>query len=195
MNYQAHLDYDWYPRALPANVIIGDGSWLHSAYALLHFYSRCPNGLQIGRHTGIYVETFFNIGPDGEVKIGNYCTLAGPIISTNQRVTIGDYVLISREVIIADRYDAQPIGDTLPLEPNRNGSRRDIVVGNDAWIGTRALLLCGAKIGSGAIVGAGAVVDFEVPDYAIVAGSPARIVGWSKPNETRPGPLMAGVGS
>ena len=51
------------------------------------------------------------------------------------------------------------------------------VIGNDVWIGHNALVLPGCnRIGNGAIVGAGAVVTKPVPDYAIVAGNPARII-------------------
>ncbi len=44
------------------------------------------------------------------------------------------------------------------------------------------MILGGAEIGDGAVIGAGAVLRTEVPDYAIVAGNPARIVGWAPPN-------------
>ena len=184
MNHHVVLDHDWFPSPLPENVTIGEGSWLHSSYALLHFQSRRPIGLRIGRRTGMYVETFFNVGPDGHVEIGDYCTLAGPIISTNHCVSIGDYVMISREVILADRDFAQP-----DHEPARTPQSQkletadDIIVADDAWIGTRSVLLGGARLGRGAIVGAGTVVVFEVPDYAIVAGNPPRIVGWARPQD------------
>lgn len=49
-------------------------------------------------------------------------------------------------------------------------------IGNDVWIGRNALLTNGADIGNGAIVGAGSVVTKDVPDYAVVAGTPARIL-------------------
>jgi virginiamycin A acetyltransferase len=52
----------------------------------------------------------------------------------------------------------------------------DTVVGHDVWIGHGALILPGARIGSGVIVGAGAVVAGQVPDYAVVAGNPARVL-------------------
>lgn len=52
----------------------------------------------------------------------------------------------------------------------------DTVIGHDVWIGHGALILPGARIGHGAIIGAGAVVTGLVPDYAVVAGNPARVV-------------------
>lgn len=50
------------------------------------------------------------------------------------------------------------------------------IIGSDVWIGYRAILMQGITVGHGAVVGAGAVVTHDVPPYAIVAGSPARIV-------------------
>lgn len=63
--------------------------------------------------------------------------------------------------------------DFLPKHPLTKG---DIVIGNDVWIGQNAMILSGVHIGNGAIVGAGAVVSANVPDYAIVAGNPAKII-------------------
>ena len=51
-------------------------------------------------------------------------------------------------------------------------------IGNDVWIATGAIVLRKCKIGDGAIVGAGAVVTKDVPPYAIVAGVPAKIIGY-----------------
>jgi len=55
-------------------------------------------------------------------------------------------------------------------------SRGPITIGNDVWIGVGAILLPGVTIGDGAIVSAGAVVAGDVPPYAIVGGSPARVL-------------------
>lgn len=52
----------------------------------------------------------------------------------------------------------------------------DTHVGNDVWIGYRALIMPGVRIGDGAIIGSGAVVTRDVPPYAVVAGNPAAIV-------------------
>ena len=46
--------------------------------------------------------TFFDLGPDGQVEIGDYCTIVGAIFSTNTRVSIGDHCFVSHEVVISD---------------------------------------------------------------------------------------------
>ena len=164
----ARLEHDWFPADLPENVEIGEDSWLYSAYAFRHYAS--DRGVKIGRHSGIYHGSFFELGPRGSVDIGDYCALVGATIATNGRVVVGDHTFIAHEVVIADRAVAVPPVDRAD-EP-----AGDVIVGSTAWIGTRAVLLAGATLGEGAIVGAGSVVDFEVPPFATVAGNPARIV-------------------
>lgn len=53
---------------------------------------------------------------------------------------------------------------------------KNTVIGNDVWIGNRAIILQGVTIGDGAVVGAGAVVTKDVEPYAVVAGNPARVI-------------------
>lgn len=55
---------------------------------------------------------------------------------------------------------------------------KDVVVGEDVWLAANVTLLSGVTIGRGAIVGAGSVVRYDVPPYAIVAGNPAKVVGF-----------------
>ena len=55
-------------------------------------------------------------------------------------------------------------------------SSKKVIIGNDVWIGSHALILGGVKIGDGAVIGAGAVVTKDVPPYAVVGGVPARII-------------------
>jgi acetyltransferase-like isoleucine patch superfamily enzyme len=168
---------DWFDRPLPANLHIGEGSHLYSSYAFLHSRSERPCAVRIGRSTGVYNGSFFELGPRGEVRIGDYCTLVGVIVASNGLVVIGSYAFLAHEVVIADEFAATPAR----RDPTRDELAPDpepcVVLGEDVWVGTGAILLKGARIGSGAIVGAGAVVDFEVPPNAIVAGNPARIVG------------------
>jgi acetyltransferase-like isoleucine patch superfamily enzyme len=123
--------------------------------------------VRIGRHTGVYVNTFFDLGPDAEVTIGNWSTIVQATVSTNARVSIGDHVFVAHEVVIADSQFAHP---------GSSPQGGDVVIQDGAWIGMRAILLGGAAIGRDAVVGAGTVVDFEVPDGHTVAGNPARLV-------------------
>lgn len=172
------LENDWYDQPLPLNVTIGEGSSLYSTYAFRHFHSVRNQGLSIGNHSGLYVGTMFDVGPGGEVSIGNYCSIVGAVFCTNHRIIIHDYVFIAHEVVLADSAYASPVvgqggrADHLP-----HPAPATIEIHSNAWIGMRAVLLAGARIGEGAIVGAAAVVDFDVPDYSIVAGSPGKIVG------------------
>jgi len=52
----------------------------------------------------------------------------------------------------------------------------EVIIGNDVWIGAKAIILDGVKIGDGAIIGVGAVVTKNVDDYAIVGGVPAKLI-------------------
>jgi len=64
-------------------------------------------------------------------------------------------------------------------------SRRTIEIGNDVWIGRNATILAAVRrIGDGAVVGAGAVVTKDVPDFAIVAGNPAKIIRYRFDKDT-----------
>lgn len=57
------------------------------------------------------------------------------------------------------------------LDPAKN-----TIIGNDCWIGREAMIMPGATLGNGVIVGSGAVVTGNIPDYAVVAGNPAKII-------------------
>jgi acetyltransferase-like isoleucine patch superfamily enzyme len=163
------LEHDWFPAPLPAAVSIGDDSWLYSSFAFIHYQSQ--RGVVIGQHTGVYNGTFFDLGPNGSVEVGDYCTIVGAIFSTNRSVVIRDYAFIAHEVLIAD-------DDFVTPAPSAERAREpSIVIEENAWIGARVVLLGGAHIGRDAVVGAGTVVDGVVADGAVVAGSPYRVIG------------------
>jgi acetyltransferase-like isoleucine patch superfamily enzyme len=177
------LAYDWLPVAVPENTEFGTNAYLHSALAFRHYRSRRAPGLRVGTHTALYPSTTFDIGPDGFVSIGDYGVINGPIFATNREVHVGDYAYLSYEVFIADSFATVP--SWCWSDSGARGGGGDIVIGDDCWIGVRSAVLGGAVLGRGVIVGAGTVVDFEVPDFAIVAGNPGRIVGWAHPGAAR----------
>jgi acetyltransferase-like isoleucine patch superfamily enzyme len=160
------LEHDWFPCPLPTHIELGERTWLYSSYAFHHNQGT----VRIGADCGIYAGTQFELGPDAEVEIGDFCTIVGAIIATGGRVSIGDHTFIAHEVVIADTPFALPPG----IRARRFASA--IEIGAGAWIGARAILLAPARIGRDAIVGTGAVVTGEVPSGTTAVGNPMRIV-------------------
>ncbi|OBV11216.1 acyltransferase [Erythrobacter dokdonensis] len=105
------------------------------------------------------------------VRIGSRCHLwAGP---RDGRIVIGDDVLFGPEVMLTAATYRYDLGSPVTDQPMAEG---DIVIGNDVWLATRALVLPGTRLGDGCIVAAGAVVRGDFPPMSIIAGSPARAV-------------------
>lgn len=104
------------------------------------------------------------------------CSLnEGVIIDGFGGVEIGEYTRIAPRVMIntADHVFADP--DTPIMEQGYTCA--PVKIGRDVWIGTAAVIGKGVSIGNGAVVGAGAVVTKDVPEFAIVAGVPAKVIG------------------
>jgi virginiamycin A acetyltransferase len=93
-------------------------------------------------------------------------------------ITIEDDVLIGSHVSIingARQHGTARLDIPVRLQP---GEYPRLTIGADSWIGDRAIVM--ASLGRHCVVGAGAVVTKPVADFAIVAGNPARIIGWRK---------------
>jgi acetyltransferase-like isoleucine patch superfamily enzyme len=170
---KSRLDHDWFSHPIPENVILGERTWLYSSFAFIHYQSLSPIGLSVGHDSGLYHGTFFDLGPQGSVQVGDYCSLVGAIIASNHRVLIGNYALIAHEVVIADD-DHWSFG--VGVDGTGEDVARDIIIGENVWIGARAIILGGSKIGEGAIIGAATIVRGEVPPYTVYAGNPGKVV-------------------
>lgn len=148
---------------------------------------RGPDAIVVGRCSHIAGELMvFPSG--GRIEIGQFCSV-GPStrIWSQERVSIGDHVLISHTVTIMDtdgheadpaarRFETESILSTgLPAEKGQVATGA-IAIGNDVWIGCLSVILKGVRIGNRAVVGAGSVVTRDVPDDAVVAGNPARTI-------------------
>lgn len=113
---------------------------------------------------------------NGKVTFGDYCALGerAEINCENVEVKIGNFVRIAAEVFITTNNHKF---DDLDKPIFRQGKEHEsIIIGNDVWIGRRAMLLAGVKIGDGVVIAAGAVVTKDVPSYSVVGGVPAKII-------------------
>lgn len=97
----------------------------------------------------------------------------------NEHVYIKKYTVISRDVTIVTNNHRSTVGipQCLLGASHINDTSKDIHIGEDVWVGTRSTILAGGDLGRGCIVGACSMVTKPVPPYALVVGSPARIVG------------------
>jgi acetyltransferase-like isoleucine patch superfamily enzyme len=173
-----YLEHDWFRRALPNNIKLGDRTWLYSSYAFSHYASRTSIGLCVGDDTGLYHGTFFDLGPEGEIEIGDFCSLVGVIFAINGRVSIGNYSFIAHEVVIADTYWPLPGNHRQNAHSEIAASARGnaIEIGQNVWIGAKAIIVGKVRIGDGAIIGAGSLVTQDVPAYTLCAGNPLQVV-------------------
>ncbi|MFC1971405.1 acyltransferase [Chloroflexota bacterium] len=172
------LNNDWFPGELPKGLQIGQHGFLVSSYAFFHCQQSANNTIQIGNNTGIYHGTFFELGLNAHVEIGSFCTLVGAIMRIEHALYIGDYVLIGHEVVISDCESVGPARwqKSLAFLPAGSCEPQPVRIGNDVWIGMRAVILAGVTIGDGSVIGAGAVVSKNVPPMTVISGNPAQIV-------------------
>lgn len=107
----------------------------------------------------------------GGVAIGAGTTIdQGALLDGRGGLTIGMGVATGPDVYLLT-------ADHDPQSPTFAGRTAPVVIGDRAWLGTRAMVLPGVTVGEGAVVAAGAVVTRDVAPYTIVGGVPARVIG------------------
>ncbi len=107
--------------------------------------------------------------------INRYCNL--------NHVSMGNYCSIGPFVLMGGEEHSIEYVSTSNLLSDLGVSDHITEIGNDVWIGTQSCIKQGVKIGNGAVVGANSFVNKDVPPYAIVVGSPARIIKYRFPKE------------
>ena len=129
-----------------------------------------------------------------KIEIGRYTTINGPntdVISAINDVRIGSFCSIARNVSFQEFNHDYNNFTTYFIKKNLIGkknsdsitSKGDIIIENDVWVGTHCVILSGAHIGTGAVVSANSVVSGIIPPYAIVGGSPAKVIKYRFSNE------------
>lgn len=146
----------------------------------------CRGGIfKVGKKSLIRAEMVYE-REGASIEIGDRTFVGCGLFTIADRLVIGDDVMISWDVTIADHnshslkfsersndvemnaFQGVKIWDCIKVAP--------VIIGNKAWIGFGCSLLKGVNIGEGAIVGANSVVTKDVPPWTIVAGNPARVI-------------------
>lgn len=107
-------------------------------------------------------------------KIGAYSAI-GPNSVLN-RAIVGPYCSFASDVMIGGEEHAYWEVSTSDRLTNSGVTEIDTFIGHDVWIGAQCYIRQGVKIGNGVVIGSNSFVNKDVPDYAIVAGTPARII-------------------
>jgi UDP-2-acetamido-3-amino-2,3-dideoxy-glucuronate N-acetyltransferase len=158
------------------------------------------NGATLGADTRVWHFSHVCAG----ARIGSACSL-GQNVYVGNDVVIGDNVKIQNNVSV---YDAVTIESDVFCGPSmvftnvynprsavaRKNEYRKTLVRQGATLGANTTVVCGVTIGEYAFIAAGAVVNRDVPDYALMAGVPARQIGWMSRHGERLRLPLAGSG-
>ena len=149
-----------------------------------HESAYVDDGAEVGEGTKIWHFSHVMSGS----RIGRGCNI-GQNVVISPGVTIGNNVKIQNNVSVYtgvtledDVFCGPSMVFTNVVNPRSHVSRKheyqQTIVGRGASLGANSTIVCGHNVGRYAFIGAGAVVTKDVPDYALVVGNPARVVGW-----------------
>ena len=108
--------------------------------------------------------------------IGAGTGLTGATVVAAERIEIGTRVLVGANAVIVDT-DFHPLSAEERRRDINAGATALVVIEDDVFIGTQALILKGVHLGRGCVIGAGSVVTRDVPANMIAAGNPAKVLG------------------
>jgi acetyltransferase-like isoleucine patch superfamily enzyme len=193
-----YLPDDWCDWGIPANVDLGDSVYIDTSYGFAEFRSEQQPGLSIGLASGCYDNPCFITGPQGRITVGDYSVLNATKLICNNRITIGNHCMLAWSSIITDTWldsgtitprQRRAILEAVSRTPERylipGTAPAPVVLDDNSWIGFGTVVMPGVRIGRGAVVASKTIVTQDVPAYAVVAGSPARIVRFLEPDDTK----------
>jgi acetyltransferase-like isoleucine patch superfamily enzyme len=159
-------------RALGFGVSLLDPRAWFQLLRLVHYYnySHVTPGVRMAPNVSLANGERIKIGAYSH--IGARCSIwAGDSVG---RITLGRHALLGPEVFItASNHQTEP-GTPVMDQPK---VERDVVIGDDVWLGARVMVVAGVEIGDGCIIGASSVVTGAIPAGSIAVGNPARVVG------------------
>lgn len=192
-----HIDGDWYGHGIPSSIQIADDVYIDTSYGFAAFQSVDPDGMFIGQASGCYDRASFIVSKKGKIKVGKFSILNGTTIISKESITIGDHCMLAWGSVLSDSwFDAvlhsmevrRAVLHAVGNDRNRPypffGAAAPIVLEDNCWVGFDAVILPGVRLGRGCVVACKTVVSEDVPPYAVVAGSPARIVKYLLADDT-----------
>ncbi len=154
----------------------GAGSWIVPPLVVVG-----PEHVHLGERVFIDARAFLSAyppadGPPASLRIGDGTRIGRDlVVACVHSVSIGRDVLLSERVFVGDSsHGYRDVGRPVLEQPMEPG--RPVEIGDGAFLGIGCCVLPGVTVGRGAVVGANAVVTRDVPDHAVVAGNPARVV-------------------
>lgn len=167
----------WLHLALAAqsSLSIGDSVFIPRSVEIL---GNDLGRIELGDHVTIGSGARLHVANRARMEIGDRVGV-GPYNFFNafDDITIGDDTMFGPMVVLISADHGMEIGK--PMR-EQYGTYAPISIGADCWIAASAVVLKGVKVGDGAVIGAGAVVTRDVPEYAVAAGAPARVIGERK---------------
>lgn len=155
------------------DAIIGEGTYVWQN-AMVRRGAKLGEGCILGY--GVHIDTDVVIGH--RVKIQNY-------VSVYHGVTIEDGVFVGPHVVFTNDKFPRAINTDGTLKRGDDWVVSETLVGYGSSIGANSTIVCGITIGKWAMIGAGSVVTKDVPDYGLVVGNPARLIGYVTPEGER----------
>ena len=189
------IENDWHPGPLPRNIELGEMSYPDTAYSFTTFFSKKPVGLKLGYASGNYGHSSFTTGENGEIEIGKFVVLQGTNIVSNLSVTIKDHCMVSWGSVITDSWFTKEISQeqrrAMLVKAAHSDNRhiefidpKPVIIEENVWVGFGAIILSGVTIGRGAVIGCKTIVCEDIPPYAVVVGSPSRIIRFLNASDT-----------
>lgn len=142
--------------------------------AIIVGYKSSLRSNQRGYHAGMPFPTTLFVDKKGAlIEIGDCCRINGAYIHAQKKISMGNNCVIASGVNIIDSN-----GHVL-LSNNRTTGRdepKEIIIGNNVWIGLNSIILKGTKIGDNCVIAAGSVVKGDFPENSLIQGNPANVV-------------------
>lgn len=154
------IDYNVSIINLKSNISIGNNVYLRGI----------AKGYQAGM---VFPTSLLADAPNSKITIGDNCRINGAYIHAQKNISIGKNCVIASNVNIMDT------NGHVVYSNNRTRGRdepREVVIGDNVWIGLNVVILKGTKIEKNSVVSAGSVVKGEFPSNSIISGNPAKTV-------------------